>query len=98
MKLPPSVLIKGQRWKVRKKNRVVDDDGNLVHGMVCYEKKIIYIERGLKKSLEELVFCHEVVHAAMHELHIDLGYKMNESLTDGVTTILHQIFKLSLRN
>lgn len=97
MKLPRSIVIKGQRWRVCQRKELFDDDGDSCEGLCDYSEKKIFIKRGLKAEEKALTFVHEVFHAAMHELHIDLGHEMNESVTDGVTSILNEHFKFRIR-
>lgn len=97
MKLPRSIVIKGQKWIICQRKELFDDDGDACEGLCDYADKKIYIRRGLSRDEKMLTLLHEVFHAGMAEIHIDLGFDMNESITDGVTSILNEIFHFRIR-
>lgn len=92
------VTIKGNEWKVRRAKSLHDDYGNECYGICDYNIKTIFVRTKLSKDLERLVFIHEVLHAAMSELHLDIDYTSDEVLADGLSTILDGLFDIRLKN
>ena len=95
MKLPRSILIKGSNWKVRRRKHL-DLDGQECYGLCDYSERTIWVQSGLDKELETLVFIHELIHASVHELHLDLDGVTDEILADGLSAILVSLFKINI--
>lgn len=90
------MIIKGSKWKVIKKKKLVDDDGNDLLGQCNFEKRIIYLQKGQANEIDTLV--HEFIHAALFELHLDIGPVAEEMLTEGLTQALTREFKISKKS
>lgn len=86
-KCPLSFQLKGKRWLIHfvKSNHaeLTDEDGNEVYsGSTNIEKRIIYVDKELKKLKHakefERVVIHEVAHAALFEAHLNEASNLNE--------------------
>lgn len=90
------MMIKGSKWKVIRKKYLKDEDGNDLLGQCNFEKRIIYLLRPQANETETLV--HEFIHAALFELHLDIGPVAEEMLTEGLTQSLTREFKISQKS
>jgi DUF917 family protein len=91
MKLPTKIMIKGKAWKVKRK-RSLKLGKVKCDGLCHFSSKLIEVRSGLddKKCME--VFMHEIIHAAVHELHLDEMGGINSSIEEVLCTGLSDIF------
>jgi hypothetical protein len=101
IKIPRSLTIKGQKYKIYKHSKVIDDDGNERAGLMCPVDKIIWLE---KESLENELksgsmnfVVHEISHAIINELNIELSHDLEEVLVKGLAIELDKIFDIKFR-
>lgn len=97
MKLPKSVLIKGERWHLKKTKNLHDDKGDLCLGICDYEKRVIQVDPEQNNEMFLYTLIHELMHASLHELHIDISDDLNEVISDGVGFILSQLFHIKFK-
>lgn len=68
--------------------------GNECYGLCDYENRTISVQRHLQDEMCTQTFAHELIHATLHELHIDLDKVLDEALAEGISLILSEIFTL----
>lgn len=96
MRLPKTVTIKGNVWKVVRANRITYR-GNECYGLCVYGKRQIRVLKRLEAQLTLHTFMHELAHATLHEMHIDLGAVLDEAVCDGITQEIVNNFDIKLR-
>lgn len=89
--------IKGKEWKLKSKKNIVDEDNNQCLGLCDYETRILYYEPTKDKEVEIEIIVHETLHAALHEIGLDIGRVADEMLVSNLTEILMDNFKIRLR-
>lgn len=67
MKIPKFFFIKGNKWKVKKKKRLVHEDGDVCYGLTDPLSRIVWLESSLKGKHLLNIFWHEYTHAVMAE-------------------------------
>lgn len=99
MKLPTKVLIKGKAWKVKRSYAI--KLGKISCDGLCHlSGKVIEVKSGLddKRCME--VFMHEIIHAAVQELHLNetggIEASIEEVLCSGLSDIFLSIFDIKL--
>lgn len=99
MKIPASIKIKNNVWKVVYKWNIKNDQGEMLDGLCDPMKKIIYLAHGLSKADAEDSFLHEYLHAVQFEfgLHHTLSDDMQESIAHNFADQLRQNFSLRLK-
>lgn len=90
-----SLNIKGKEWKIKKRKILKDDDGNPCKGLCDHEKRILYLRTD---SLKDDTLFHEVLHAILFELHIDMDGTLNEVIVDGLSTVIFELFQVKLKS
>ena len=96
MRIPREILIQGQLWKIFfRKN--LKYKGKIVDGLADFEKREIFIRKGLPKALKIHTFLHEFNHAAIYELKIILGRRLEEKLVDGLGLIYENTFDFKMK-
>jgi uncharacterized protein YjaZ len=88
--------IKGEIWRVVWK-KSVRLDFEPCYGLCDYEKRIIYLEKGMSRRQENQIFLHEFIHAVMFELHLELGTIVDEAIAEGLSQAILGHFKLERR-
>lgn len=98
MTIPKHVWIKGEKWKVKWVKNLTEE-GIECYGLADYDNRVISLDKDLKKDkkLMEYTFLHELNHAALHELHIDIPRELDETISDGLAFIYHQLFDIKMK-
>lgn len=94
MKLPKSKMIKGEKWLVRFKWNLRDEEGNECYGLCDFSSRTIFIDRLCPMEMRKQVFFHECLHAVIHELCIDIPHAVEESIVEGVERWVFKNYKL----
>jgi hypothetical protein len=97
MKIPKSLNIKGEKWKIKFKRKLINDKGEDCYGLTLYEERTIYLEKSLEGDLLNEVFMHEFFHASLRELHIEIDPDLNETICDGLGYITNKLFDWTLK-
>jgi hypothetical protein len=97
MRIPRSLMIKGERWSIRHKNNVEDDEHNKCYGICNFEDRVIYLEKGMSKELEAETFIHEVFHAVLYEMHMNLDREIEEQVIDGLSYAVVNMFDVNIK-
>jgi len=93
-KLPTSVSVFGQKYKVKILKKVISEIGNELHGDFCYKTKTIRIEEDKIKVMEQTLL-HECVHALAHRLawnQGDLSHDLEEIIAETMSTWIMETF------
>lgn len=95
MRIPKSVVIKGQEWTIEYKWNL-RDDGALVDGLCVYSERKIIIRRELSKEEKPMVFLHEINHAILFESHVEplLSRDVEEVICDSMAKVYLDLFKM----
>lgn len=97
MKTPDHFLIKGERWKVSVKEKVVCDE-ELCDGLTLSESREIEVSESLSGRRFDHVLLHEFLHAVLHELHIhNLEEQEEEVIVDGIAKCLLDSFDMEVK-
>lgn len=94
MKLPRKKKIKGNIWRILEIDQPIDDDMEPCWGLCDYVNRIIYIKKKLSKDSKLATYLHEVLHASLHEIALDLGHKEDERVVLELEKILLGLFKI----
>lgn len=101
MKIPSSIMIKGNKWFVKvKKNLKLDDDS--VNGLCDPDVNTIFLDSELKDTERLRVYLHELVHAILHDAHIS-GHKggvdgiVEEVICDAISIEFLRLFEIKPR-
>lgn len=94
MKIPRSILVLGDKYKIKEKKKVFLN-GNQVAGLCCFYSKTIYVDSTLPKDEKFRVFLHELAHAAYAAIGCDqvLNSNENEIMAQSIATFIHQTIK-----
>jgi Zn-dependent peptidase ImmA (M78 family) len=95
--IPRKMKIKGNDWTIKKQKEVKDDDGNECLGLCVYEHRKILLEKGMEKSEEIEIFFHELLHAILHEVHLDIGRQADEMLVEALTQEIFKNFNVKIK-
>jgi hypothetical protein len=101
MRIPSSLCISGNKWRIVLKDRLFDD-GNEVRGLCDFESKSIYIgvkAHKTRKSLEA-TFIHELFHAVLFENCLDqtdLDKNLHEIIVESLSRFVVDKFVLNLK-
>lgn len=93
MVLPKRITIKGKEWTIKRPRKLVER-GNECYGLCDYDARIISVLRNLEDAMCAQTFAHEIIHATLHELHIELDKVLDEAIAEGVSLILSEVFML----
>lgn len=83
MKIPESFYLGGIKWRVKIKKM----DSHLM-GMCYSDAAVIDIDKKMKQSTKELVFCHELVHAMLFSTGDNSEH--DETKVQAMAVFLHQ--------
>ena len=72
-------------------------DGNECLGLCDYDAKTIFVLSGLTNEETLLVYVHEIIHAAISELHLSIDYVTDEVLADGLSAIIISALKVGIK-
>lgn len=92
MKIPKSVSIFGQKYKV-KLLKAVNSDGDKCCGLIDPETKTIYIDKTMTIEKQLHTFFHEVIHAVLNET--GCGHSLSileEPIVDNVSKCMAELF------
>jgi hypothetical protein len=67
IKLPKTMMIKGEKWRLYYRHNLVDDRGAAVAGLACFPTRKIYIDMSLDPRDILSTFLHEFFHACTLE-------------------------------
>jgi Zn-dependent peptidase ImmA (M78 family) len=95
--IPRKINIKGNDWTIRKQKEVRDDDGNECLGLCVYGQRKILLEKGMNKEEEIEVIFHEILHAILHEVHLDIGRQADEMLVEALTQEIFKNFNVKIK-
>jgi hypothetical protein len=96
MKIPRQIIIKGEKWKIRRKTGLKHEK-KVVWGLCDYDTRVIWLERNLSPDQLMQTWLHEFNHACIMELHVELEDDLNEVLSDGLAYIYATTFKMELK-
>ena len=94
VKIPKSVKIKDQVWKIKFVSKLQDDSGDDCLGLCDFSERVILMLKGQSKSAEAQTFMHEIIHASFYELHVVIPEEIEEVLCDGLGYILTNSFSV----
>jgi len=102
MKLPKSLMIKGERWLVVRKTREEIlkaenwglAEGEALNGFCDFENRVICISTDIIGLELAQTYIHEFAHAVLHELHITLDRALEEAIVDGLASELVKKFEI----
>jgi hypothetical protein len=83
MKIPKTITVKGEKWKVTLVKDLHDEDEK-VKGLTHFDERLIQIEANLTGRERRQIFWHEVSHAIIWESHLSGN-------TGGLKTIVEEI-------
>lgn len=98
MKIPPSITIRGVRYKVRCVSSVKKswtqfgytwDNRESVHGFVSFDQAVIVLDKHLCRDALEQCFWHEVAHVIV----FNLGRTFSEGEIDSLGAMLREFSK-----
>lgn len=89
------IKIKDKIWKVKHRSNLKDDDGGDVYGICVFEDREIFIRKGLSPEMHRLTLLHEFLHASLYELHICIDRDLEETIVDGLATVLLDTFDVT---
>lgn len=95
-KRPKSIKLKGKTWKVIYK-KVILVDGEECRGATDTSERTIEILIGLDDEAFTKVLLHELMHATIYEIHIELHDVIEEALVMAFTDTAMEHFKISLK-
>lgn len=97
MKIPKQFSIKGKLWKVRHRKTLPGTEME-TQGLCVYDKRTILLLRGLSEKEIPTVLYHEMVHACLHEAHLNpnsgLTPSLEEIICDSVADLMATMFDL----
>jgi Zn-dependent peptidase ImmA (M78 family) len=99
-KLPKTVEVKGETYKVKRKKNLKDDDGHECDGLHDHINKEILICSAIKDDKTLLLtFLHELNHAYMEECHLreGLSRQMEEAVAECIAQGIVKHFDLTLK-
>lgn len=67
MKIPKFFFIRDTKWKVKKKKKLVHEDGDVCYGLTDPVAKVVWLESSLTGKQLENIFWHEYTHAIIAE-------------------------------
>lgn len=67
MKIPKTFYLNGNRWTVKRRKNLKDDDGSECNGLTDTEVRVVYIDKSLEGTELTWVFWHEYCHALLYE-------------------------------
>jgi len=73
MKIPRKLKVGPHTYKVRRKKKIVDEEGHELRGECRVEERVILLQSGLKNTRLCETFLHEVMHAIDEENQMELG-------------------------
>lgn len=91
------VNIKGERWKVRWKSKLIDENGNECYGLCDSKDRVIWLDRATPKEMINSVLFHEELHALIYELCIELSETVEESIVEGIERYVFKNYKVRRR-
>ena len=101
-KIPRTLKVNGNTWKIKKKKDVFDDDGNKVKGLTCPDEKLILLENETiadeHKTNSKRVIAHEILHLILSEYYFTFDHTLEEVLVDTISTELDKIFSIEFRS
>ena len=92
MKLPKSIKIKGEVWKIKLVDNLHAPDGDKVQGYCFTTGREIYIDKSLRGEQLSITYLHEINHAIMFELHLTLNLEVEEIIADGFASVYEKLF------
>lgn len=94
MKLPKKKKIEGKIWRISQVEQPVNDDGEICWGVCDYNTRTIFIKARLAKEEKLKTYLHEILHAALHEIGLELGYSRDEITVQKLENIICRLFRL----
>jgi len=85
--MPFKLRIGGHAFEFVRADKVVDDDGEVVDGLIHWDKSLVEISKG-SKSMEEQAIIHEILHLVDYVYNAD---KLNEDSTERLAQGLYQV-------
>jgi len=73
MKIPKKIKVGPHVYKVVRKKKIIDENGDELRGECRAEERVILIQSGLKNTRLCETFLHEIVHAIDEENQMELG-------------------------
>lgn len=95
MKTPNFVIIKGEKWRISWRKKLIGEKNEELWGDCDYEKRIIRLSKAQPDNMKLSTLIHELTHAGLHELHVDISSDLNEVICDGLGYIFSQILTKS---
>lgn len=101
MKIPSSIIISGQSWKILLKERLFDD-GVEIRGLCDFDEKTISIGIGAHKNAKSIqaTFLHELFHAVLFENCLDqtdLDRNLHEIIVESLSRFLLDKFSIRFK-
>ncbi len=91
MRIPKKIRIKGELWKIKWKSDL-KHNGELVYGLSDFDTRTITLNRDMPRDLYLHSFIHEVTHATLYELHVEVNIELEEVTADGIGYVFSKVF------
>lgn len=100
-KIPKAIIIKGQKYRIKRNDVVNDDDGVPVKGLMCPDEKLILLEKETlaeeHKERSKRLILHEIAHAILNECYFTFDPTLEEVLVDSLSSEIDKLFVMDFR-